>query len=106
MAVTRAEAREIFASPSSPEIDPDGISYLICRRSEFQILCERLINQIRNSDKDYGWIIFIKRGGQYPAIEIAKALGLKELTFSVGATHYDRSGNREIQGNRCGCQFG
>lgn len=91
MVVVKVEA---LIRPLSPELPPDGNSYLICRRHDFKELCRNVIAQIESSGKDYGWIVYIARGGKYPAMEIAKALELKNLTFSIAATHYDEAGNR------------
>lgn len=95
------ERRAIFPGPlpveilpytpltaSDPELDPDGIPYIIMREADFLSMTANLIKQIKASEEKFDAVVIPLRGGLFPGSAVSSALNLTGSTYYIGANHY------------------
>ena len=72
---------------SSPELDPQEITYEIMRWPDFDVMSSVLIKKIKKIAANYDLVVSPKRGGVFPGQIVADGLGLEMVTY--WPTHFN-----------------
>lgn len=73
---------------SNPELDPDGIPYILMREADFLSMTANLIEQVKVSGESFDAIVIPLRGGLFPGSAVSSALNMESATYFIGANHY------------------
>lgn len=72
--------------PSIPELDPDKIPYEILRWNDIAGMNFELARSIQASGQQFDTVVYALRGGKFPGVAVAQALGLDAVP--IGARLY------------------